>query len=68
MTFDNVSNDGSTLHLVQHNYRMLEAGRPYFVYPDFEGVEATGSKSNLVFEGVTFEGKAARAIMQLFRR
>ncbi len=58
MTFDNVSNDGSTLHLVQHNYRMLEAGRPYFVYPDFEGVEATGSKSDLVFEGVTFEGKA----------
>ena len=58
MTFDNVSLDGTTLHLVQHNYRMMEAGRPYFIYPDFEGVEATGSKSNLVFEGVTFEGKA----------
>ncbi|MBQ9651605.1 MAG: hypothetical protein IJV13_05275 [Prevotella sp.] len=52
VTFDNLNDAKTNIHFVQHNYRMMEAGRPYFVYPDWEE-----NKNELTFEGVTFEGK-----------
>lgn len=56
-TYEKLSNDNKTVHFVQHNYRMLEAGRPYFIYPDYDEATAieAGSKTGIVFEGVTFE-------------
>lgn len=56
VTFDNLNDAKTNIHFVQHNYRMLEAGRPYFVYPDW-GDEVT-TKVSLEFKGVTLEGKA----------
>ena len=56
VTFDNLNDAKTNIHFVQHNYRMLEAGRPYFVYPDW-GNEVT-TKESLTFYGVTLEGKA----------
>lgn len=56
VTFDNLNDAKTNIHFVQHNYRMLEAGRPYFVYPDW-GNEVT-TKESLTFNGVTLEGKA----------
>lgn len=56
VTFDNLNDAKTNIHFVQHNYRMLEAGRPYFVYPDW-GNEVT-TKVSLTFNGVTLEGKA----------
>lgn len=56
VAFENLNEEKTNIHFVQHNYRMMEAGRPYFVYPDWgEGVT---DKTSLIFNGVTFEGKA----------
>lgn len=56
-TYEKLSNDYKTVHFVQHNYRMMEAGRPYFIYPDYDEAAAieAGGKTGIVFEGVTFE-------------
>lgn len=49
---------GSLMHFTQHGYRMLEAGRPYFIYPDYNK-DADGNapavKEDLVFDSVTIE-------------
>ena len=62
VTYEKLTSNNTNIHFVQHNYHMMEAGRPYFIYPDFdedEGVVPT-TKSDIVFEGVTFEeGKPA---------
>ena len=62
VTYEKLTKNNTNVHFVQHNYHMMEAGRPYFIYPDFdedEGVVPT-TKSDIVFEGVTFEeGKPA---------
>lgn len=56
-TYEKLSNNNKTVHFVQHNYRMMEAGRPYFIYPDYDEAAAieAGSKTGIVFEGVTIE-------------
>ena len=55
VTFDNLNDAKNNIHFVQHNYRMMEAGRPYFVYPDWgEGVD---QQATLEFKAVTIEGK-----------
>jgi hypothetical protein len=56
-TYEKLSNDNKTVHFVQHNYRMMEAGRPYFIYPDYDEATAidAGGKTGIIFEGVTFE-------------
>lgn len=53
VTFDQITKDLSYIHFTMHNYHMLEAGRPYFVCPNFN--DNSESKTNLVFEGVTIE-------------
>ena len=55
VTFNNLNDSKTNIHFVQHNYRMMEAGRPYFVYPNW-GDEIT-QKTELQFDSITFEGK-----------
>lgn len=56
VTYEKLTKNNTNIHFIQHNYHMMEAGRPYFIYPDYDETEAkTNGKSNIVFEGVTFE-------------
>lgn len=57
VTYEKLTKDNTNIHFIQHNYRMMEAGRPYFICPDYDKVEGTApaSKTNIVFEGVTIE-------------
>lgn len=57
VTYEKLTKNNTNVHFVQHNYHMLEAGRPYFIYPDYDKVDGTApaSKTNIVFEGVTIE-------------
>lgn len=57
VTYEKLTKNNTNIHFVQHNYRMMEAGRPYFIYPDYDEAEAiaAGKKDNIEFEGVTVE-------------
>lgn len=55
VTYDGVTNNGTNAHFIQHNYRMMEAGRGYFIKPAWDN-EVT-QKTSVVFENVTIETK-----------
>lgn len=78
ITFDSVrwgrkANDTEqyrTVHFTRHVVQNIEAGRPYFVYPDSAGVDegtafklSDGSTNGLRFEHVTFEGVEPKEIV-----
>ncbi|MBR0489812.1 MAG: hypothetical protein IJJ68_06395 [Prevotella sp.] len=55
VTYDGVTNSGTNAHFIQHNYRMMEAGRGYFIKPAWDS--ETTQKTSVVFENVTIETK-----------
>ena len=55
VTYDGVTNNGTNAHFIQHNYRMMEAGRGYFIKPAWDS--ETTQKTSVVFENVTIETK-----------
>ena len=57
VTYEKLTKNNTNIHFIQHNYRMMEAGRPYFIYPDFDEAAAieAGKKDEIVFDSVTIE-------------
>ncbi|MDD5862166.1 MAG: hypothetical protein PUD15_06345 [Prevotella sp.] len=69
ITVDSVmASEGHTkcLHFTQHSNRLLEAGRPYFIYPKVSGVNAgepIGNDGVITFKGVSLQGVDPKTVI-----
>lgn len=54
-----------TLHLTQHSNQLLEAGRPYLIYPNVSGTDdgAAISDGSVKFKGVTVESVKPKTVI-----
>lgn len=57
VTYDGATENGTNAHFIQHNYRMMEAGRGYFIKPAWTDIDENGQKNGITFENVTIETK-----------
>lgn len=68
ITFDSImtkydDHEDRTIHFTQHSNQLMEAGRPYFIRPNWTGMDEGAEKTSVTFNQVTFEGKDAMSLI-----
>lgn len=68
ITFDSImtkydDHEDRTIHFTQHSNQLMEAGRPYFIRPNWTDMNKGAEKTSVTFNQVTFEGKDAMSVI-----